>query len=145
MTALPISATKLQKTSSMTLTYDMKTLLISAANTGIGAGLVSYLLFPEGAFTKPALYTAGAAAAVYYLSPAGDALTRSAMIGAGMAAEVMLFAAGQSLEGMIVPQPPVSGALRFGALGAVAAYISTEFITPKLLRAENAVARDYKF
>lgn len=139
------SVTNPDGSATKTLTYDMKTLLVAAANTGIGAGLVSYLAFPEAAFLKPAMYTGISAAGVFYLMPSGSAMTRSIAIGAGMGLEVLLFAAGRTLEGVPVAEVPFSGALRFAALGAVAAYISTEFIAPKLLRAENEVRRDFKF
>lgn len=122
MSALPISSTD----ETATKTHDFMVLAKSAVATGVGAGLISYLvtpLFPEGEFLKPALHVAAASGIVMYLKPDGSAMYRSAAIGALLAAQCKMFAY----------QAPTAGCIRYGAMAGLAAYLSTEYIMPKLL------------
>jgi len=108
----------------------------TAAATGVGAGLVSYLatpLFPEGEFLKPALHVAAASGIVLYLKPAGSALFRSAAIGALLAAQCKMFAV----------EAPTEGCIRYGLMAGIAAYVSTEYVMPKLLSLGNEVRSYY--
>lgn len=97
--------------------------------TGLSVGFISYnvgALFPEQAFQSPAIWATLSTMLVNYIKPYDDAVMKSAMIGATMAAACMF----------VTRDCPPEGAIRYGTAAAVAAYISSEFIVPRLLRAE---------
>lgn len=132
MSALPTSAT--DETS--TKTHDLMVLGKTALATGVGAGLISYLvtpLFPEGEFLKPALHVAVASGVVLYLQPSGSALYRSAAIGALLAAQCKFLAY----------EAPTAGCIRYGLMAGITAYLSTEYIMPKLLSLGDEVRSYY--
>lgn len=98
--------------------------------TGLCVGLISYnvgALFPEQAFQSPAIWATISTGVVNYAIPFSDAVTKSAAIGAGMATACMF----------ITQDCPPSGALRYGAAAALAAYVSNQYIVPRLLKAEH--------
>lgn len=123
-------------TKTKTLTYDLQTLAKTAAITGIGGGLFQYLatpLFPEQEFLYPALHIGGATLVALYIKPDGSVLMRSAMVGALLGAQIMFMTVSSDLPSSI----------RYGLLGAVSAYVSTEYIVPKLIGLEKEVERSY--
>lgn len=119
-----------------TITYDLQTLFKTAAVTGLGGGLFQYLatpLFPEQTFLMPALHIGGATAVALYFKPDGSVAMRSALVGLVLGAQIMFMTAESTIE----------GAIRYGLLGAVSAYVSTEYIVPKLIGLEKEVERSY--
>jgi len=119
-----------------TITYDLQTLAKTAAVTGIGGGLFQYLatpLFPEQEFLYPALHIGAAAGVALYLKPDGSVMLRSALVGALLTAQIMF----------MTVESDLSSSIRYGLLGAVSAYVSTEYIVPKLIGLEKEVERSY--
>lgn len=111
-------------------------LVKAAVTTGLGGAIVQYLakpLFPEEEFLYPFMHMTVAAGAVMFMMPAGSALLRSAAIGAMMGAQCMF----------LTQQCDLQGAIRYGSLTAVAAYVGTEVIMPKLKSLESEVQRTY--
>lgn len=97
--------------------------------TGISGGAVSYGLFPERAFAKPAMHMAAAAFATNLIMPFGSTLGRSALTGAFMGAQCL----------WLTGDCPPEGALRYALLCGVCAYVGEQLIVPYVMRGETMV------
>lgn len=111
-------------------TFDIKKNLQHSATTGLVVGAISYnvsALFPEQAFQSPAIWATVSSMAVNYAMPVSNAMTKAALTGVGMAVACMF----------ITRDCPPSGAMRYGAASALAAYVADQYIVPRLMKVER--------
>lgn len=127
-TSVPISHAGF--TSVTPAAMNLKTNVLHAGLTGVGGGLVSYALFPEQAFVRPALHIAASAAIVNIIAPYGRPVNRAVMAGAVMGAQCFIF--GKNC--------PVDGALAYAAATAVCFYVGEQVVLPYLMKAEGTIA-----
>lgn len=122
-------STSTDPTQTATITLTPDALVKSAALTAVGAAGLGYImpaLFPEGHFIKPAIHYFLASLAVLYVKPNGSVVQRSLGVGALMTGQLMMTVGA-----------PIDGAVRYGAMASLAAYVSTEYIMPQLRKAEK--------
>lgn len=111
-------------------TFDIKKNLQHSATTGLVVGAISYnvaALFPEQTFQGPAIWATLSTMAVNYTMPVASSMTKAALTGAGMAVACMF----------VTRDCPPSGALRYGAASALAAYVAERYIVPRLMTVER--------
>lgn len=102
-------------------TSRLETLALTSALTAGTVGAFAVVVGQEPTFIKPFMYVASASSFIHYAMPTTDNMTRAGLIGAAMAAQCAVLADGDAFQ-----------CLKYGAVAAVANYITTQYLMPEL-------------